>query len=138
MTMTFSATSTRAAAQHPAAQYSARRRNRPVVPALWRQVVRGGARGEEHAVQPEPDRSAYTQLEIYEAVLSAFDRRDEVLDVIAAAPDRDTAVRRVRGLLDVSQGQAVAIVDLPLHRFTAGTRDRIRLRATELRTALTR
>jgi hypothetical protein len=137
MTMTLSATSTRPAAQH-SAQHPGRRRNRPVVPALWRQVVRGGARGEEHAVQPEPDRSAYTQLEIYEAVLSAFDRRDEVLDVIAAAPDRETAVRRVRGLLDVSQGQAVAIVDLPLHRFTAGTRDRVQVRATELRKALTR
>ncbi|WP_432944994.1 hypothetical protein ACQPXM_04375 [Kribbella sp. CA-253562] len=137
MTMTLSATSTRQPAQHPA-EHPGRRRSRPVVPALWRQVVRGGARGEEHTVQPEPDRSAYTQLEIYEAVLSAFDRRDEVLDVIAAAPDRETAVRRVRGLLDVSQGQAVAVVDLPLHRFTAGTRDRVRLRATELRKALTR
>ena len=130
MTMTLPVTSTR---------LSTRRRDRLVVPALWRQVVRGGAReAEEHAGQPEPDRSAYTQLEIYDAVLAAFDRRDEVLDVIAAAPDRHTAVRRVRALLAVSQGQAAAIVDLPLHRFTTGTRDRMRLRASELRKALAR
>ncbi|MEV6283044.1 hypothetical protein [Kribbella sp. NPDC051770] len=129
MPMTLPVTSTRP---------TTRREHRPVVPALWRQVVRGGARGEDHAVQPEPDRSAYTQLEIYDAVLAAFERRDEVLDVIAAAPDRHAAVRRVRALLAVSQGQAAAVVDLPLHRFTTGTRDRMRSRATELRRALSR
>ncbi|ADB29986.1 hypothetical protein Kfla_0881 [Kribbella flavida DSM 17836] len=117
---------------------STRRRRRPVVPSLWRQVVGGAAAGPERAGQPEPDRSAYTQLEIYDAVLSAFDRRTEVLDTIAAASDRETAVLRIRALLDVSPGQAGAIVDLPLHRFTSGTRDRIRDRADELRRALSR
>jgi hypothetical protein len=112
-------------------------RSRHAVPALWRQVVTGGVGGEQ-AVQAEPDRSAYTQLEIYDGVLAAFDRRAEVLDVIAGSPDRDTSVRRIRDLLDVSHLQATAILDLPLQRFTTESRDRIAHRATELRIALTR
>jgi hypothetical protein len=115
-----------------------RPRNRLVVPALWRQVVRGAEKEDDRTVQPEPDRSAFTQLEIYDAVLSAFDRRAEVLETIASAPDRDTAVRRLGELLGIRPAQAVAIVDLPLHRFTAGTRDRVALRADELRKALVR
>jgi hypothetical protein len=115
-----------------------RPRNRLVVPALWRQVVRGAVKEDDRTVQPEPDRSAFTQLEIYDAVLSAFDRRAEVLETIASAPDRDTAVRRLGELLGIRPAQAVAIVDLPLHRFTAGTRDRVALRADELRKALVR
>lgn len=108
-----------------------------VVPALWRQVVKSGVGGEP-VVQAEPDRSAFTQLEIYDGVLTAFDRRAEVLDVIAGSPDRDTSVRRVRELLEVSHLQATAILDLPLQRFTTESRDRIAHRATELRIALTR
>ena len=123
------------------------RRRAHVVPALWRQVVRGaapdrGASKEDARVVPpgavEPDRSAYTQLEIYEGLLRAFDRRAEVLDTIASAPDRDAAVLRVRELLDVTHLQATAILDLQLHRFAAGARDRIARRAGELRTALIR
>jgi hypothetical protein len=106
------------------------------VPALWRQVVRGAVGGEQAG--QEPDRSAFTQLEIYEGVLTAFDRRAEVLAVIAGSPDRDTSVRRIRELLDVSHLQAAAILDLPLQRFTTESRDRIAHRAGELRTALTR
>jgi DNA gyrase/topoisomerase IV subunit A len=113
-------------------------RSKQVVPALWRQVVRGAVKRDEQAVQAEPDRSAFTQLEIYEGVLSAFDRRAEVLDAIAASPDRATSVRRIRELLDVTHLQATAILDLPLQRFTTESRDRIAHRATELRSALTR
>jgi hypothetical protein len=113
-------------------------RSKHVVPALWRQVVRGAVKGNEQAVQAEPDRSAFTQLEIYEGVLSAFDRRAEVLDAIATSPDRATSVRRIRELLGVTRLQATAILDLPLQRFTAESRDRIAHRATELRSALTR
>lgn len=122
----------------PFARPAVRNRHRLVVPALWRQVVRDAGKGAEQAVQPEPDRSAYTQLEIYEAVIAAFDRRAEVVETITAAPDRDAAVAGVRSLLGVTHLQAVAVVDLPLHRFTAGTRARIHHRATELRKALTR
>jgi ABC-type glutathione transport system ATPase component len=124
----------------------ARSRSRAhAVPALWRQVVRGAAldrgasKGDDRVVQPgvvEPDRSAYTQLEIYEGLLRAFDRRAQVLDAIASAPDRDAAVLRVRDLLDVTHLQATAILDLQLHRFAAGARDRIAHRAAELRHAL--
>ena len=123
------------------------RSRRPVVPALWRQVVRGAdldhaaAKGDDRVVHPgaiEPDRSAYTQLEIYEGLLRAFDRRCEVLEAIAGAPDRDAAVRRVRELLDVTHLQATAVLDTQLQRFVAGSRERIALRAAELRNALIR
>jgi hypothetical protein len=123
------------------------RSRRSVVPALWRQVVRGAAldhsvsKGDDRIVHPgiiEPDRSAYTQLEIYEGLLRAFDRRTDVLEAIAAAPDREDAVLRIRELLDVTHLQATAILDTQLHRFAAGSRDRIAHRAAELRNALIR
>ena len=123
------------------------RSRRPVVPALWRQVVRGAdldhaaPKGDDRFMHPgvvEPDRSAYTQLEIYEGLLRAFDRRAEVLEAIATAPDREAAVLRVRELLDVTHLQATAILDTQLHRFAAGSRDRIAHRAAELRHALIR
>jgi hypothetical protein len=110
-------------------------RHRQVVPALWRQVVRGASKAEP--VHAEPDRSAFTQLEIYDGILAAIDHRAEVLDVIATSPDRETSIRNLRGLLDITHLQATAILDLPLDRFTAESRDRIAHRATELRAALT-
>lgn len=58
-------------------------RARLSVPALWRQVVRSSETAKEKIV-PEPDRSAYTQLEIYDGVLAAFERRDEVAAVLGA------------------------------------------------------
>ncbi len=109
-------------------------RSRLAVPALWRQVIRATGKGDE-AVVTEPDRSAHTQLEIYDGVLAAFERRDEVLNVLSAAPDRETAVRRLRELLGASQLQATALLDLPL---TSESHDRIARRAAELRAALNR
>ena len=108
-------------------------RARLAVPALWRQVVRTGDKA-EHAM-PEPDRSAHTQLEIYDGVLAAFERRDEVAAVLRASADRATAVRRLRDGFGLSHLQATALIDLPL---TTECRDRIAHRAEELRTALER
>ena len=112
-------------------------RNRHTVPTLWRQVVRGAAK-DEQAAQVEPDRSAYTQLEIYEGVLTAFERRTEVLRTIEGASDRLTAVFRIRQLLGVSQLQATAILELQAQGFSIASRDRVAHRAAELRAALTR
>jgi hypothetical protein len=112
-------------------------RTRHAVPALWRQVVRGAAK-EEPVAQAEPDRSAYTQLEIYDGVLAAFDRRTEVLRTIEGSSDRLTAAFRVRRLLGVSQLQATAILELQTQGFTIAARDRVAHRAAELRAALAR
>ncbi|HEY9333947.1 hypothetical protein [Kribbella sp. NPDC050459] len=108
-------------------------RARLAVPALWRQVIRTGDKTEH--TMPEPDRSAYTQLEIYDGILAAFERRDEVAAVLRAAADRSTAVRRLRDEFGLSHLQATALIDLPL---TTECRDRIAHRAEELRTALER
>ncbi|NEA35037.1 hypothetical protein [Streptomyces sp. SID13031] len=112
-------------------------RGRHTVPALWRQVVRGAAQVEQ-ATQVEPDRSAHTQLEIYEGVLTAFERRTEVVRTIEGASDRLTAVFRIRQLLGVSQLQASAILELQAQGFSIASRDRVAHRATELRAALAR
>jgi hypothetical protein len=109
-------------------------RARLAVPALWRQVIRSSEKGDVTAVR-EPDRSAYTQLEIYDGVLAAFDRRDEVAEVLRASADRDTAVRRLRAQFGLSHLQATALLDLPL---TTECRNRIAHRAEELRSALGR
>jgi len=74
-------------------------RARLAVPALWRQVIRSNDKTDVTTVA-EPDRSAYTQLEIYDGVLAAFERRDEVAQVLRASADRDTAVRRLRAQFD--------------------------------------
>lgn len=114
------------------------------VPALWRQVVgnapsaldRAAAREHHRTVPVEPDRSAFLQLELYEGMLKAFDHRAEVLDVIATCSDRDTAVARLAEQLGLNEDQAIAVLDLQLHRFTDCSRHRIAHRAAELRTAL--
>jgi len=109
-------------------------RARLAVPALWRQVIRSNDKTDVTAAA-EPDRSAYTQLEIYDGVLAAFERRDEVAEVLRASADRDTAVRRLRAQFGLSHLQATALLDLPL---TTECRDRIAHRAEELRSALGR
>ncbi|HZX02222.1 hypothetical protein [Kribbella sp.] len=108
-------------------------RARLAVPALWRQVIRTSDKGEQ--TMAEPDRSAYTQLEIYDGILAAFERRDEVAAVLRSAADRPAAVRRLRAEFGLSHLQATALIDLPL---TTECRDRIARRADELRTALHR
>jgi DNA gyrase/topoisomerase IV subunit A len=107
-------------------------RARLAVPALWRQVV-GTGRTEQASA--EPDRSAHTQLEIYDGILAAFERRDEVEAVLRSAADRPTAVRRLRAEFGLGHLQATTLIDLPL---TTECRDRIAHRAEELRTALHR
>ena len=109
-------------------------RARLAVPALWRQVIRASDKGDQTIVR-EPDRSAYTQLEIYDGVLAAFERRTEVAEVLRTSADRATAVRRLRSEFALSQLQATALLDLPL---TTECRDRIAHRAEELRSALHR
>ena len=109
-------------------------RARLAVPALWRQVIRSNDKTDVTTVA-EPDRSAYTQLEIYDGVLAAFERRDEVAEVLRASADRDTAVRRLRAQFGLSHLQATALLDLPL---TTECRNRIAHRAEELRSALGR
>ncbi|MGW6279635.1 hypothetical protein [Kribbella sp. NPDC055071] len=109
-------------------------RARLAVPALWRQVIRASEKGPEATV-PEPDRSAYTQLEIYDGVLAAFERRSEVAEVLRTSPDRAIAVRRLRTTFTLTHLQATALLDLPL---TTECRNRIAHRAEELRTALHR
>jgi len=109
-------------------------RARLAVPALWRQVIRGSEKADATIV-PEPDRSAYTQLEIYDGVLAAFERRDEVAEVLKACADRATGVRRLREEFGLSHLQATTLLELPL---TDEVHDRIAHRAAELRAALTR
>jgi len=109
-------------------------RARLAVPALWRQVIRSNDKTDVTAAA-EPDRSAYTQLEIYDGVLAAFERRDEVAEVLRASADRETAVRRLRAQFGLSHLQATALLDLPL---TTECRNRIAHRAEELRSALGR
>ncbi|TCC04197.1 hypothetical protein [Kribbella soli] len=112
-------------------------RARLAVPALWRQVIRTSDSASDRAARTttEPDRSAHTQLEIYDGILAAFERRDEVAAVLRASADRSTAVRRLRADFGLSHLQAAALIDLPL---TTECRDRIAHRAEELRTALGR
>jgi hypothetical protein len=130
-------------------------RNR-TVPALWRQVVRSESGHTEVPQTPQnprggridratpavdhremdPTTPLSMQLAIYDGLLRAFDRRSELMEVIAAAADHDTAVRLVADLLGLDDVPAAAVLDQQLGHFTVQYRDRIAARAAELRAHL--
>ncbi len=67
------------------------------------------------------DRAA-ARREITNALLTAFDKRHEVLDAIVDAPDREGAVRALAHLLDASTLGAEAVMGMSLQQLTVDER----------------
>ncbi|GAA1883657.1 GNAT family N-acetyltransferase [Williamsia serinedens] len=67
------------------------------------------------------DRAA-ARREITNALLTAFDKRHEVLDAIVDAPDREGAVRALTQLLDASTLGAEAVMGMSLQQLTVDER----------------
>jgi GNAT superfamily N-acetyltransferase len=73
-----------------------------------------------------PDQDIATaRREIADALLSALDRRHEVLDVIVEAEDRSEAVSGIAKLLGTSKRGAEAVFGLSFDRITRQARDQI-------------
>lgn len=66
-----------------------------------------------------------TQIKIYEALVAALDRRQEVFDVLASAEDPDRARSRLQELLEVDEEAAQSVMDMQLRRLPASERERI-------------
>jgi GNAT superfamily N-acetyltransferase len=73
---------------------------------------------------PDQDIAA-ARREITDALLTALDRRHEVLDAIVDAEDTDDAVTAVAELLDTSQRGAEAVIGLSFNRLTKDSRRQI-------------
>ena len=67
--------------------------------------------------------------EIADALVSALERRHEVLDAVVASEDYDAAIEALAALLDTSEDAAEAVLKLSFHQLTRVSRRRI---ATEL------
>lgn len=65
------------------------------------------------------------RLSLLEALVTATERRTEVLDSIANAPDTEQAQAALEGLLGINEVQARAVLDAQLRLFTVAYRSRI-------------
>ncbi|MET0899447.1 MAG: GNAT family N-acetyltransferase [Mycobacterium sp.] len=65
---------------------------------------------------------AAVRREISKALLTALDRRHEVLDVIVDAEDRPAAVAKIAALLDISERGAEAVAGLSFAQITRQSR----------------
>lgn len=74
--------------------------------------------------------------EIADALLSALDRRHEVLDIIVEAEDRSEAVRGIATLLGTSARGAEAVFGLSFDRITKQARDEIAAELEDLNSQL--
>ncbi len=73
---------------------------------------------------PDHDIAA-ARREITDALLTALDRRHEVLDAIVEAKDRSAAVAAVAELLGITAGSAEAVIGLSFDRLTKDSRRQI-------------
>ena len=72
------------------------------------------------------------RLEILNAIMAGLDRRTELMAVVEAAPDHDTARRDVMKLLHVSELGANAVLAMQIRRFTVREREKIRRELNEV------
>jgi DNA gyrase/topoisomerase IV subunit A len=81
------------------------------------------------------ERAARESLSIYEVLLAAHVRRQEVFDVICTSANEEEAERRLRALLSVPEGipGTKPIIDMAMSKWTQESRDFIVNQAEHLR-----
>lgn len=80
---------------------------------------------------------ATARREITEALLTALERRHEVLDAIVEAEDRAAAVSAVSELLGASPVGVEAVLNMSFHQLTKDTRRRNQAELDDLNSAIT-
>jgi hypothetical protein len=94
-----------------------------------------------HSSEPSPDemiRMITSQLEIYEALVAAQDRRAELLAIVEDAADQDAAIRGLSAGLGVSSIGARAVLDMQLRKLTVEDRSRFKAQRDALASDLER
>lgn len=87
----------------------------------------------------EPDerrRQLAERLEILEAVAIGVERRAELLDVVASAPDLEAATTRLADAFGLNRTQATVILDLQVRRFSEDQRAHVEEEVGRLRDTL--
>ena len=81
--------------------------------------------------------AAERQLELYELLVAAMDRRDEVFDIVDSSEDENEAQERIRALFEVRDPHiSRAVLDMQVSRWTRADRRRIADDAAHLRRLL--
>jgi len=94
----------------------------------------GGDGGtDDHAIRKE---TTAARLQILDALVTALDRRGEMLAVVSDAEDTDAARRTLIDLLGVNEVGADAILELPVRRLPRREAQRVRDERDTMRTAL--
>jgi len=86
-------------------------------------------------VDPRERRAAEERLALLEFLVSALERRREVLDLVWAAADRDQAAEHLRHLLGDSADPAI-VLDMQIWRMTAEGREELETELRRLRQLL--
>ena len=77
-------------------------------------------------MDPRDLRQAVQQMAMLELAQAALERRDEVMDVVWNANDKDEAVDRIRDLLGVQPpAHPFVVLDMPIWRLTKKAREEI-------------
>ncbi|MBY0441786.1 MAG: GNAT family N-acetyltransferase [Mycobacteriaceae bacterium] len=82
------------------------------------------------------DRTA-ARREIADALVNAFERRHELLDVIVESADRSAAVEAIVSMLDTSHEAADAVISMSFEQLTIDTRKQIKAALEDLNKQLT-
>jgi len=93
----------------------------------------GGDEGSDDAIRKD---RAEARLQILDALVTALDRRGEVLAAVFEAEDTEVARRAVIDLLGVSELGADAVLELQVRRLSRRETQRIRAERDEMRAAL--
>lgn len=65
------------------------------------------------------------RLEILDAIVAGIDRRQELLQIVSAAPSDEEARRQLGAAFGFNEGQAAAVLDIQVRRFATEQRRRI-------------
>ena len=77
-------------------------------------------------------RNTRYQSQIYEAVAVAIGDPHRVLEIVLSASDSDAATRALQERYDLTEPQALAVLDMQFRRVTAADREQIEQRRQEL------
>ncbi len=73
----------------------------------------------------DPRQRAMERLAILDAIVTALDRRAEMMEIVGAAEDADEARNQLRTAFDLTETEATAVLDLQIRRFATRERQQI-------------
>jgi DNA gyrase subunit A len=83
-----------------------------------------------------PNDPAMQRLAILDALVTAIERRAELIEIVASAENADQARSQLATAFDLNEIQATAALDLQVRRFATRERQRINDERNEIRAEL--